>query len=155
MVQTFQLGYNDSSSDDCSILSDASQCVTSFSLDTGASTWYNPGQLPSGFPGTTPLSDTTDAGSITSAPDPYTFSIFPSYVTVITPAPYNKKNVEATNSGTTVGTAATATGKSTSSPSTSKGAASNLVSPVSSYVGVWGLAMYTIVCALFGAALIA
>ncbi|KAJ5909995.1 hypothetical protein N7504_004638 [Penicillium tannophilum] len=156
MVETFQLGYNESASDECSILSDPKQCVSSFTLDTGASTWYNPGQLPSGFPGTAPLSDTTDAGSITSAPDPYTFSIFPSYVTVITPAPYNKKNVEATNSGTTAGTTATATGEGTSSPSTSKGAAaSNLVSPISANVGVWGLALYTVACALFGAALIA
>lgn len=105
-------------------------------MGTGVSTWYNLGQLPSGVPGTAPLLDTTNAGSVTSALDPYIFSIFLSYVTVITPAPYNKKNLEATNSGTTIGTAATATGKSTSLPSTSKGAISNLVSPVSSYVGV-------------------
>lgn len=156
MVETFQIGYNESASDQCAILSDPSQCVSSFTLDTGASTWYNPGQLPSGFPGTAPLSDTTDAGSITSAPDPYTFSIFPSYITVITPAPYNQKNVEATNTGTTVESAATATGEgSTSSPSTSKGAAaSNLVSPIKANVGVWCLA-YIIACTLFGAALIA
>ncbi|KAJ5753605.1 uncharacterized protein N7511_007758 [Penicillium nucicola] len=153
MVETFQLGYNESASDQCSILSDPSQCVSSFTLDTGASTWYNPGQLPSGFPGTAPLSDTTDAGSITSAPDPYTFSIFPSYITVITPAPYNKKKVETTASGTTTGTATgTTTAKSTSSPST--GAAKKLISPVSADFSIWGLAMYTVVCALIGAALI-
>ncbi|KAJ5652279.1 hypothetical protein N7507_009705 [Penicillium longicatenatum] len=155
MVETFQIGYNESASDECSILSEPSQCVSSFTLDTGASTWYNPGQLPSGFPGTAPLSDTTDAGSITSAPDPYTFSIFPSYVTVITPAPFNEKNVEATSSETVVGTAATATGESTSLPSTSKGAARNLVSPMSTDVGTWGLLLYIIACTLFGAALIA
>ncbi|KAJ6127649.1 hypothetical protein N7523_003261 [Penicillium sp. IBT 18751x] len=149
MVETFQLGYNESASDECSILSDAKQCHTSFTLDTGASTWYNPGHLPSGFPGTAPLSDTTDAGSITSAPGPFTFSIFPSYVTVITPAPYVKRDHETTNLGTAVGTA---TGESASSPS--KGAARNLVSPASADFGFWGLAMYITVCALFGAALI-
>ncbi|KAJ5639605.1 uncharacterized protein N7484_007467 [Penicillium longicatenatum] len=155
MLETSQSGYNKSASDECSILSEPSQCVSSFTLDTGASTWYNPVQLPSGFPGTAPLSDTTDAGSITSAPDPYTFSIFPSYVTVITPAPFNEKNVEATSSETVVGTAATATGESTSLPSTSKGAARNLVSPMSTDVGIWGLLLYIIACTLFGAALIA
>ncbi|KAJ5888746.1 hypothetical protein N7495_008787 [Penicillium taxi] len=159
MLDTFKIGYNEPESDECSILSDGSQCVTSFSLDTSASTWYNPGDLPSGYPGTAPLSETTEAGSITSAPDPYTFSIFPSYVTVITPAPYNKKNVEATNTATTAGTATgtdatdtDTTGKSTSSPS--KGAASHLVSPMSPEIGVWGLALYTVACALFGAALL-
>ncbi|KGO44532.1 hypothetical protein PEX1_100570 [Penicillium expansum] len=161
MVDTFKIGYNETGSDQCSILSDPSQCVSSFNLDTGASTWYNPGQLPSGYPGTAPLSDTTDAGSLTQAPDPYTFSIFPSYITVITPAPYNKKNVEATSSGTTGGatagattgaTTGTATETSTSSPS--KGAAEKLLSPVSAGFGVWGLAMYTMLCTVLGAALI-
>ncbi|KAJ5930489.1 hypothetical protein N7466_005982 [Penicillium verhagenii] len=166
MVETFQSGYNESASDDCSILSNPEQCVSSFTLDTLASTWYNPGQLPSGFPGTEPLSTTTDAGSLTSAPDPYTFSIFPSYITVITPAPYNAKNAAATGSGSSgssgdsgsSGSAAssdstsTATGNTASS--TSKGAANNLVSPISFNFGIWGLATYTVVCGVFGAALI-
>lgn len=168
MVDTFQLGYNESASNQCSILSDSQQCVSSFSIDTVASTWYNPGQLPSGFPGTAPLSDTTQHGSLTSAPDPYTFSIFPSYITVITPAPYNKKNAEATGSGgsgsgsgsgsgdSTTGTgdaAATATDKS--DPSASKGASNNLVAPLSAKLSGWGLSLYTVACVLFGAMLIA
>lgn len=158
-MEAFESGYNESASNQCEILSDGSQCVTSFSLDTVASTWYNPGELPSGYPGTLPLSDTTDAGSITSSPDPYTFTIFPSYTTVITPAPYDKKNVAATQTGTTAGSATgttatgtAATGTSTSSPS--KGAASSLVGSVSSGFGLWGLAMYTTACALFGALLL-
>ncbi|KAJ5115820.1 hypothetical protein N7456_000168 [Penicillium angulare] len=169
MVETFQLGYNESASDQCSILSDAKECVASFSLDTGASTWYNPGDLPSGFPGTAPLSTTTDEGSLTSAPDPYTFSIFPSYITVITPAPYNKKNAEETGTGsaaqtgsnggsgsngatgTDVGTG-TATGQSSSS--TSSGAANSLVLPMNTGSGILGLAMYTVVAAVFGAMII-
>ncbi|KAJ5888224.1 hypothetical protein N7495_008265 [Penicillium taxi] len=163
MLESFEAGYNESASDQCSILSDGSQCVASFSLDTAASTWYNPGELPSGYPGTAPLSETTDAGSITSSPDPYTFSIFPSYITVITPAPYNKKNVAATQTGTTAGTAtetatetaATGATASTSTSSPSKGAASNLVYPVNPDFGPLGLAMYTVAFALFGAALLA
>ncbi|KAJ5288999.1 hypothetical protein N7478_002029 [Penicillium angulare] len=169
MVETFQIGYNESASDQCSILSDPKECVASFSLDTGASTWYNPGDLPSGFPGTAPLSTTTDAGSLTSAPDPYTFSIFPSYITVITPVPYNKKNAEETGTGTAAQTEATggtgtngatgtdvgtgtATGKNAAS--TSSGAANNIVSPMSTTSGIWCLAIYTVVPALFGAMLI-
>ncbi|KAJ5918294.1 hypothetical protein N7454_010669 [Penicillium verhagenii] len=165
MVETFQSGYNESASDDCSILSNPEQCVSSFTLDTLASTWYNPGQLPSGFPGTEPLSTTTDAGSLTSAPDPYTFSIFPSYITVITPAPYNAKNAAAADgssvssgdsgslaSSASSGSTSTATGNSAAS--TSKGAAVNIVSPISFNIGIWGLATYTVVCAVFGAALI-
>lgn len=165
MVDTFQLGYSNTASNKCSILSDPDQCINSFSLDTAASTWYNPGQLPSGFPGTAPLSDTTDAGSLTSAPDPYTFSIFPSYITAITPAPYNKRNADATSSETT---GATATAKSTPSATGSKDASSSdgdnegnsngsnkITLLFGADFGVYGLAMYTIACALLGAALIA
>lgn len=163
MVETFQLGYNETSSDQCSILSDPQECVASFSLDTGASTWYNPGNLPSGFPGTAPLSDTTDAGSLTSAPDPYTFSIFPSYITVITPAPYNEKNAQATGTGSadqtgnSAGTGtASGTGTSTgnSAAETSKGAANHLSSPMSTTSGALGLVMWTISCAFAGIMLI-
>ncbi|CRL25362.1 unnamed protein product [Penicillium camemberti] len=152
MVKSFELGYNQSASDNCSILDDdtGSQCISSFSIDSDASTWYNPGQLPSGFPGTAPLSDTTDAGSLTSAPDPYTFSLFPAYTSVITPAPYNAKAVTTINTGTAVqtgtgtGTESIATGTgSASSSTTSKGAAKNIVSPISSELGVWGIAIYT------------
>jgi len=72
MLDAFESGYNNSAPDQCSILADSSQCVTSFGLDTVASTWYNPGQLPSGFPGTAPLSDTTAGGSFTRVPRPRT-----------------------------------------------------------------------------------
>ena len=168
MVETFQLGYNETSSDQCSILSDPQECVASFSLDTGASTWYNPGNLPSGFPGTAPLSDTTDAGSLTSAPDPYTFSIFPSYITVINPAPYDEKNAKATGgsaetggsagtgtgAGETGGSSGTGTSTGKGASETSKGAASHLVAPMSTNSGALGLVMWATVCALAGIMLI-
>jgi hypothetical protein len=179
MLESFESGYNNSASDQCSILADGDQCVSSFSLDTVASTWYNPGQLPSGYPGTAPLSDTTDAGSLTSAPAPYTYSIFPSYISVITPAPYNAKNVAATQTGTAVetstgtsatgtaaagnsaGTSATgssvtgtsSTGTGSASSSTAKtGAANSLVSRISLEFGVWGLAIHIFACALLSGA---
>lgn len=167
MLDSFEAGYNNSASDQCSILSDGEQCVASFSLDTVASTWYNPGQLPSGYPGTAPLSDTTAGGSITSAPAPYTYSIFPSYISVITPAPYDSKKAAATNTGTATetgaltsatgvsatGVSATGTGSTsgpTSSSTSKQGAASNLIRPF----GFWRLAMHIIPCAVVsGAAL--
>lgn len=173
MLDTFESGYNNSASDQCSILADGDQCVTSFTLDTVASTWYNPGQLPSGFPGTAPLSDTTAGGSLTNAPAPYTYSIFPSYISVITPAPYNAKNAAGTGTvvetssaagtsttgtpatGTsTTGTSATGTSSTTgatSSPSKT-GAADSLVSQISFGFGVWGLAIQMLACALLSGA---
>lgn len=153
MLKSFELGYNQSVSDNCSILDDDTdtQCISSFPIDSDASTWNNPGQVPSGFPGTAPLSDTTDAGSLTSAPDPYTFSLFPAYTSAITPAPYNAKAVTAANTGTAVltgtatGTESIATGTdSASSSTTSNGAAKNFVSPISSELGVWDIVIYTI-----------
>ncbi|KAJ5623055.1 hypothetical protein N7490_011660 [Penicillium lividum] len=156
-IESFQFGYNESASDDCSILDDGtgSQCMASFTFESEATTWYNPGQLPSGYPGTAPLSDTTDAGSLTVAPEPYTFSLFPAYTSVISPVPYNAKAVTAVNTGTAAqsatetGTGASSTATdSASSSKTSKGAARNLVSPISSGMGVWGLAIYSIACAV-------
>ncbi|KAJ5769059.1 hypothetical protein N7520_003618 [Penicillium odoratum] len=165
-ISSLQFGYNESASDDCSILDDGtgSQCKASFTFESEATTWYNPGQLPSGFPGTAPLSDTTNAGSLTVAPEPYTFSLFPAYTSVISPVPYNAKAVTAVNTetaaqsatetGTGAGSTETGTGTSStgtdsaSSSKTSKGAARNLVSPISSEMSVWGLAIYTIACAI-------
>jgi hypothetical protein len=155
MLDSFEAGYNNSASDQCSILNDGEQCAASFSLDTVASTWYNPGQLPSGYPGTAPLSDTNSGGSITSAPDPYTYSIFPSYISVITPAPYNSKKATATNTVTDIETGTVtsatqvsptgtgATGGSTSSSASQPGAASNLIPPLDA----WHLAIYIVACA--------
>ncbi|KAI7974994.1 hypothetical protein EIK77_006650 [Talaromyces pinophilus] len=175
MLDAFESGYNNSASDQCSILADGNQCVTSFGLDTVASTWYNPGQLPSGFPGTAPLSDTS--GSLTSAPAPYTYSVFPSYISVITPAPYNAKNaagtgtvVETSSATGTAAAGASATGASakTTSGSTTgsttgaassstgqKGAAPNLVSQISFGYGTWGLAIQIFACALLSRAVVA
>jgi hypothetical protein len=150
MLDSFEAGYNNSASDQCSILTDGEQCAASFSLDTVASTWYNLGQLPSGYPGTAPLSDTNAGGSITSAPNPYTYSIFPSYISVITPAPYNSKKAATTNTVTAIetGTVTSATGVSptvtgatggpTSSPASQQGSASNIISPFDA----WRLAIY-------------
>ncbi|KAJ5186981.1 hypothetical protein N7449_009975 [Penicillium cf. viridicatum] len=77
-------------------------------------------------------------------------SHFP-YSSVITLAPYNAKAVTTANTGTAVqtgtatGTESIATGTDYASSSiTSKGAAKNLVSPISSELGVWGIAIYTI-----------
>jgi hypothetical protein len=151
MLNSFEGGYNLSASDQCSVLSDGtgSQC-TSFNFDTYATKWYNPGQLPSGFPGTASLSETTAGGSLTSAPEPYTFSLFPAYTSVITPAPYNAKAVTATNTGTAVETATgtATTGKGSASSATpSKGAARSLASPISFNFGVWSQAVYMIASA--------
>lgn len=177
MLHAFDFGYNNSASDQCSILANGDQCVSSFGLDTVASTWYNPGQLPSGFPGTAPLSDTTDGGSLTSAPAPYTYSVFPSYISVITPAPYNAKNAAGTgtvvDTSSATGTAAagtsptgtsakatsgTTTGSTTgaaSSPIGQKGAAANLVPQISFGYGVWGLAVQMFACAFLSGAVVA
>lgn len=174
MLDTFESGYNNSASDQCSILADGDQCVNSFGLDTVASTWYNPGQLPSGYPGTAPLSDTTAGGSLTSAPDPYTYSIFPSYISVITPAPYNAKNAAGTGTvietssvtgtpsdgvsttgASATGTSTIVTGSTTGAASSStgqKGAADSLLSQISFGYGVWGLAIQMFACALLSAA---
>lgn len=180
MLEAFESGYNNTASDQCSILADGAQCVSSFGLDTVASTWYNPGQLPSGYPGTAPLSDTTAGGSLTSAPAPYTYSIFPSYISVITPAPYNAKNAAGTGTvietssatgtpatgnpaagtsatGTSAtGASKTATGSTTGAVSSStgqKGAADNLVSQISFGYGVWGLALQLFAGAFLSSAL--
>lgn len=170
MLDAFESGYNNSASDQCSILADGNQCVSSFSLDTVASTWYNPGHLPSGFPGTAPLSDTTAGGSLTSAPAPYTYSVFPSYISVITPAPYNARNAAGTGTAveTSSPTGASATGSpTTGSPTTAKGsttgaassstgqkgAAVNLISQISFGYGARGLALQMLACALLSGAI--
>lgn len=109
--------YNETASDGCSVLADgASACQATYSIDTAATTFYNPGVLPSGFPGTEPLSDL--GGSITSPllGATYTFSVFPAYTSTIIAAAYNAKNAAATASfaaSGTIGGVATAAAAST------------------------------------------
>jgi hypothetical protein len=90
---------NTASGDNCSILDNSPyQCSNTYSNYVDGTSWVNPGSLPTRFPGTAPLSDTT--GQLTSLDFyVYTLSLFPAYSTVITPAPFNATNAAATGCG--------------------------------------------------------
>ena len=90
---------NPDSGDNCAILeNDPSQCSETYSADIYGTSWVNPGALPTGFPGTAPLSDLS--GDITSLDfDTYTLELFPAFTTTITLAPYNAKNAQVTGGG--------------------------------------------------------
>lgn len=96
LINEREMAYNNSFSDKCSVLAQPAQCST-FSIETHATTFVNPGALPSGFPGTEPLSN-TGGGSITSPGlgATHVFTIFPGYTSTIVAAPYNPSNAAAT-----------------------------------------------------------
>lgn len=86
--------------------------MSRFSVTTHATVFLNPGALPTGFPGTQPLSN-TGGGSITSPGlgSTYVFTIFPGYTTTIVAAPYNSVASAGTGTGLTT-PSATSTQKS-------------------------------------------
>ncbi|KAE9377558.1 hypothetical protein N431DRAFT_527494 [Stipitochalara longipes BDJ] len=91
----------------CTILDTAPDtCALKYKLPIEGTKWWNPLDLPSGVPGTQALSDIP--GSVTVPPwgaSTSSMVLFPSYTTIITPAPYNAKNATATTAlaGTAIG----------------------------------------------------
>jgi hypothetical protein len=132
----------DKSSDKCAILDNGTEtCITDYGYPFAGSKAYNPLSLPSGEPGSEPL--TNQAGNVfTELPSSvYMLSLFPGYTSTITPAPFDSKaasadtksigtappvvsaSATATGSGNVVATGTATTGKSTGSGSAASTAA--------------------------------
>jgi hypothetical protein len=119
------------SADHCAILdNDPQSCITTYGYPFLGPKAYNPLNLPSGVPGTDPLTNEPGNAFTGFAEPAFTLVLFPGYSSIITPVPFNTKIAAATQSpvtGSDVGSATAtrtgsgsvaATGKSTGTTST-------------------------------------
>lgn len=114
------------SADHCAILdNDPQSCITTYGYPFSRPKAYNPLNLPSGVPGTDPL--TNEAGNaFTGFAEPaFTLALFPGYSSVITPTKFNINAAAATQSlgaSSDVGLATATAGGSGSVAATRKSA---------------------------------
>jgi hypothetical protein len=86
---------NAPSGNNCAVFDDtASQCGNSCSINIFGTSWANPGALPTGFNGSAPNFDLS-GGLTTLDVDTFTLELFPAYIAVTVPSPYNSQNAQA------------------------------------------------------------
>ncbi|RDW87748.1 hypothetical protein BP5796_03442 [Coleophoma crateriformis] len=102
-------GLISASGDACAILNDGNQdsCLNTYGYRFRGDKVFNPLSLPSGIPGSDPLTNNPGNAFTDFGASAYTLNLFPGFSSTITPVPFNAKAGAATG---TVSAAAVATG---------------------------------------------